>query len=77
MFCCAPLSNFEVGYNHKDTDDLAVWVSFSLVDDSTVKLVAWTLSSNLALCINPNSIYVKIHGLYIFESIENIFFSRI
>jgi len=40
MDCCTPLSNFEAGYNHKDTDDLAVRVSFSLVDDSTVKLVA-------------------------------------
>ncbi|CAF3355268.1 unnamed protein product [Rotaria socialis] len=65
MGCCTPLSNFEAGQNYKDIDDPAVWVSFPLTDDPTVKLVAWTttpwtLPSNLALCVNPNSVYVKI-----------------
>ncbi|CAF1051834.1 unnamed protein product [Rotaria sp. Silwood1] len=65
MDCCTPLSNFEATLNYKDIDDPAVWISFSLVDDSTVKLVAWTttpwtLPSNLALCVNANSVYVKI-----------------
>ncbi|CAF4431090.1 unnamed protein product, partial [Adineta steineri] len=51
--------------NYKDVDDPAVWVSFPLTLDPTVKLVAWTttpwtLPSNLALCVNPNSNYVKI-----------------
>ncbi len=67
MGCCTPLSNFEAGQNYKDTDDPAVWVSFPLVDDPQTKLVAWTttpwtLPSNLALCVNANSIYVKILG---------------
>ena len=70
MGCCTPLSNFEAGQNYKDTDDPAVWVSFPLVDDPKVKLVAWTttpwtLPSNLSLCVNPNSVYVKIQRLYI------------
>jgi len=65
MGCCTPLSNFEAGQNYKDVDDPAVWVSFPLVDDPNVKLVAWTttpwtLPSNLALCVNPNSNYVKV-----------------
>ena len=65
MGCCTPLSNFEAGQNYKDTDDPAVWVSFPLSLDPEVKLVAWTttpwtLPSNLALCVNPKSIYVKI-----------------
>ena len=72
MGCCTPLSNFEAGQNYKDTDDPAVWVSFPLVDEPTVKLVAWTttpwtLPSNLALCVNPNSTYVKILGWYFLE----------
>ncbi|UJR12101.1 hypothetical protein I4U23_016279 [Adineta vaga] len=65
MGCCTSLSNFEAGQNYKDIDDPAVWVSFPLVNDPTVKLVAWTttpwtLPSNLALCVNPNSTYVKV-----------------
>ena len=67
MGCCTPLSNFEASQNYQDTDDLAVWVSFPLVQDPNVKLVAWTttpwtLPSNLGLCVNPNSTYVKILG---------------
>jgi isoleucyl-tRNA synthetase len=67
--CCKPLSNFEAGLNYKDVDDPAVWVSFPLVDNPTVKLVArtttpWTLPSNLALCVNANSTYVKILGKF-------------
>ena len=39
--------------------------SFSLVDEPTVNLVAWTttpwtLPSNLGLCVNPTFTYVKI-----------------
>ncbi|CAF3618867.1 unnamed protein product [Rotaria sp. Silwood1] len=65
MGCCTPLSNFEAGQNYKDVTDPAVWVSFPLLDDPTVKLIAWTttpwtLPFNLALCLNPNSVYVKI-----------------
>lgn len=68
MGCCTPLSNFEAGQNYRDVDDPAVWVTFPLVDEPDVKLVAWTttpwtLPSNLALCLNPKSVYVKILGL--------------
>lgn len=63
--CGTPLSNFEAGLNYKDVNDPAVVVSFPLVTDKTVNLIAWTttpwtLPSNLALCVNPNLDYVKI-----------------
>mmetsp|Transcript_20135 Transcript_20135/g.40307 ORF Transcript_20135/g.40307 Transcript_20135/m.40307 type:complete len:1168 (+) Transcript_20135:227-3730(+) len=67
--CGTPLSNFEAGLNYKeDTVDPAVVVSFPLVDDSDVSLIAWTttpwtLPSNLALCVHPDLQYVKVKDL--------------
>jgi len=45
-----------------------VIVSFTLENDPSVSLVAWTttpwtLPSNLALCVNPTLIYVKVKDL--------------
>lgn len=62
--CNTPLSNFESGLNYKTVTDPAVIVSFPLLSDPSVNLVAWTttpwtLPSNLAVCVKPNSIYVK------------------
>jgi len=66
--CSTPLSNFEVAQNYKDVVDPAVMVSFPLVEDPAVSLVAWTttpwtLPSNLALCVHPDLIYVKIQDV--------------
>ncbi|GMH96916.1 hypothetical protein TrST_g6254 [Triparma strigata] len=67
--CGTPLSNFEAGLNYKeDTPDPAVVVSFPLLSDPTVSLLAWTttpwtLPSNLALCVHPEMEYVKIKDL--------------
>ena len=63
--CTTPLSNFEAGLNYKDVNDPAVVVSFPLVDDPEVNLLAWTttpwtLPSNMALCVNEKFEYVKI-----------------
>ena len=63
--CHTPLSNFESGQNYKTVPDPAVIVSFPLVDDEKVHLLAWTttpwtLPSNLALCVNPAMDYIKI-----------------
>ncbi|KAJ8896030.1 hypothetical protein PR048_001371 [Dryococelus australis] len=63
--CNTPLSNFESGLNYKEVVDPAVIVSFPLLEDNTVYFVAWTttpwtLPSNLALCVNGNSNYVKV-----------------
>lgn len=63
--CGTPLSNFEAGLNYKDVSDPAVVVTFPLVTDPTVCLLAWTttpwtLPSNLALCVGATFTYVKI-----------------
>lgn len=63
--CSTPLSNFESGQNYKDVIDPAVVVSFPLINDPQVSLLAWTttpwtLPSNMLLCVNPNLEYVKI-----------------
>ncbi|XP_056381265.1 isoleucine--tRNA ligase, cytoplasmic [Hyla sarda] len=63
--CNTPLSNFESHQNYKDVQDPSVIVTFPLLEDSTVSLVAWTttpwtLPSNMALCVNPELIYVKL-----------------
>ena len=62
--CNTVLSNFEAGSNYKDVSDPSVIVSFPMVKDPSVHLIAWTttpwtLPSNLALCVNPNLEYIK------------------
>eukprot|EP00116_Pleurobrachia_bachei_P002236 sb/3462498/ len=63
--CATPLSNFEVNLNYQDVTDPAVIVSFPCDQEPGVSLIAWTttpwtLPSNLALCVNPEMIYVKV-----------------
>jgi isoleucyl-tRNA synthetase len=63
--CGTPISNFEAGLNYKDVNDPACVVSFPLVTDPGVSLLAWTttpwtLPSNLALCVNNAFTYIKI-----------------
>uniref|UniRef100_A0AAR2JLN9 isoleucine--tRNA ligase n=1 Tax=Pygocentrus nattereri TaxID=42514 RepID=A0AAR2JLN9_PYGNA len=65
--CNTPLSNFESHQNYKDVQDPSVIVNFPLLDDESVCLIAWTttpwtLPSNLALCVNPEFMYVKVKG---------------
>ena len=64
--CTTPLSNFEANQNYKETHDPAVIVSFPLVSDPSTHMIAWTttpwtLPSNLALVVNPDFTYVKLH----------------
>ncbi|CAL6305181.1 unnamed protein product [Bathycoccus prasinos] len=62
--CNTPISNFEAGLDYRDVSDPAVLVSFPVMDcDFKSSFVAWTttpwtLPSNLALCLNPQLIYV-------------------
>ncbi|XP_076866164.1 isoleucine--tRNA ligase, cytoplasmic isoform X2 [Brachyhypopomus gauderio] len=73
--CNTPLSNFESHQNYKDVQDPSVIVNFPLLEDEDVCLLAWTttpwtLPSNLALCVNPEFLYVKVkdnstHKMYI------------
>ena len=63
--CTTPLSNFEAGMNYKDVGDPELYVSFVDAEDPKVQYLAWTttpwtLPSNLALCVNPTMIYVKV-----------------
>ncbi|XP_018431429.1 PREDICTED: isoleucine--tRNA ligase, cytoplasmic-like [Nanorana parkeri] len=63
--CNTPLSNFESHQNYKDVQDPSVIVTFPLLEEPTVSLVAWTttpwtLPSNLALCVNPDLTYIKL-----------------
>lgn len=65
--CTTPLSNFEAGLNYKDVSDPAVMVAFPLLEGSHkgAEMVAWTttpwtLPSNLALCVHPEFVYVKV-----------------
>ena len=64
--CNTVLSNFEAGSNYKDTKDPALYVTFPLEDDPKVNIIAWTttpwtLPSNLALAVNPDFVYIKVH----------------
>lgn len=66
--CTTPLSNFEAKMEYKDVNDPAVYVSFPLIDEPKVSLVAWTttpwtLPSNLALAVNPKMDYVRIRDV--------------
>lgn len=61
--CATPLSNFESGQNYKDVVDPAVVVSFPTNEGFSFlawTTTPWTLPSNLALCVNPNLIYLKV-----------------
>jgi isoleucyl-tRNA synthetase len=63
--CTTPLANFEASQNYREVTDPAVIVSFPLDEDPNVKIIAWTttpwtLPSNLALCVHPELIYVKV-----------------
>ena len=56
-----PLSNFEAGENYKDVDDPSLTVAFSFSMNRSTSLFAWTttpwtLISNLAVMVGPESI---------------------
>lgn len=61
--CSTPLSNFESGQNYKEVVDPAVVVSFPTNEGFSLlawTTTPWTLPSNLALCVNPKLIYLKV-----------------
>ncbi|CAG8592005.1 9866_t:CDS:10, partial [Cetraspora pellucida] len=83
--CTTPLANFEAAQNYKDVNDPAIVISFPLVNEPDVLLLAWTttpwtLPSNLALCTNPNYEYIKIkdeasgHTYILLEKCLNILY---
>jgi isoleucyl-tRNA synthetase len=59
-----PLSNFEANMDYRNVQDPAVTVSFPIVGDENLVLLAWTttpwtLPSNMALCVGAGIDYVK------------------
>uniref|UniRef100_A0A0A9VWV1 Isoleucine--tRNA ligase, cytoplasmic n=1 Tax=Lygus hesperus TaxID=30085 RepID=A0A0A9VWV1_LYGHE len=61
--CSTPLSNFESGQNYKEVLDPCIVPMFQSRADPTLHFIAWTttpwtLPSNLALCVNPELLYV-------------------
>ncbi|KAK5997382.1 Isoleucyl-tRNA synthetase [Cladobotryum mycophilum] len=59
------LSNFEANQNYQDVTDPAVVVSFPLLDDPEINLLAWTttpwtLPSHTGLAAHPDFEYIKI-----------------
>ena len=69
--CGTPLSNFEVNLNYKDdTIDPSVFVKFSIKNDTRYKIqdtsflvwttTPWTLHGNVALAIDPKSLYARV-----------------
>lgn len=66
--CTTPVSNFEAGLDYRDVSDPAVTIAFPLIDDPSTSLLIWTttpwtLPSNLAICVHPDFIYLKIHDV--------------
>ena len=60
--CETPLSNFEIVY--KKVTENTIYVKFKSVNFKNTYFVAWTttpwtLPSNIALCVNPNQLYVE------------------
>ena len=62
--CGTPLSSHEVAQGYKDITERSAIVKFKVKGEDAYFLAwtttPWTLSSNLALCVNPNVDYVKI-----------------
>ena len=58
------LSNFEAGSNYQDVQDPAVVVLVKLSDEDAHLAIwtttPWTLPSNLGICVNANTEYVKV-----------------
>ncbi len=62
--CGTPLSSHEVAQGYKDVKERSAVAKFKLKDEEGYFLAwtttPWTLPSNLALCVNPDVVYVKV-----------------
>lgn len=75
--CETTLANFEVNQGYKEVKDISVTVKFESVTEPGTHFLAWTttpwtLPGNVALAVNPDIQYVKVHieddalhGIYI------------
>ena len=67
--CATPLSNFEVNQGYRETQDPSITVRFRVRDADNLSVLAWTttpwtLPSNMALAVGPDSEYARarLHG---------------
>jgi isoleucyl-tRNA synthetase len=63
--CQTPLSNFEATQAYKEKKTRSLFVAFPCKDEENTSFVAWTttawtLPSNMALCVGPDIDYLKI-----------------
>ena len=62
--CGTPLSSHEVAQGYKDVKERSAIARFKVKGEDAYILAwtttPWTLPSNVALCVNPNEIYVKV-----------------
>jgi len=62
--CGTPLSSHEVAQGYKDVKEHSAIARFKVKGEDAYILAwtttPWTLPSNVALCVNPNEIYVKV-----------------
>ena len=65
----------------QDVSDPSIMISFPLLEDADGAVMVawtttpWTLPSNLALCVNPKFIYVKVK-LTLFQLLGVLFLQR-
>ena len=65
--CGTALSSHEVAQGYKDVKETSVFVGFKAKDKENTYFLAWTttpwtLPNNMALCMNPEEIYVEIEA---------------
>ncbi len=62
--CGTPLSTQEVAQGYKEIKERSAFVRFKVKDEDSFFLAwtttPWTLPSNVALCVNPDELYVKL-----------------
>ncbi len=62
--CGTPLSSHEVAQGYKTVKERSAVVRFKVTGEDAFFLAwtttPWTLPSNVALCVNPNDVYVKV-----------------
>jgi len=74
--CATSLSNFETGQNHRDIQDISLYVKFELKTPfkgaqyiAVWTTTPWTLPSNYALCVNPDIEYITVDDCIYAESL--------
>lgn len=62
--CGTPLSTQEVAQGYKEVKERSAYVRFKMKNEDSFFLAwtttPWTLPSNVALCVNPNELYIKL-----------------